>query len=483
MDITVNMANRRNGPQRKLMGKEYTINCIKGESVLEALRRQGIAINSLCGGRGSCGKCRVLLDETGMNEPSYDELTLMSEDDNSLGVRLACYTIAQKDVDKVTVTIVDDPDDGAPILTDTDELFARNDTTVRKHGTFAAIDLGTTTLAAKFVKDGKAVFTTSRRNSQCSYGADVMSRNEVSINGWSSELKTCIENDINALFAEFPEQPQRLIMAGNTTMIHLLMGYPVDGLVKYPFKPHYSGWHKFAYPTPDGAVPCTILPNLSAYIGGDVISGLYYCDFAWDNRVNLFVDLGTNGEMAIGNRDMILTASAAAGPAFEGTPINVATDVIKCMADLRRNGIIDENGLLKDPYFDTGYHYETEGSYTTITQEDIRNIQMAKSAIRAGISVLMDRYGVNSHNIGHLYLAGGMGHGLDIESAVTIGLIPGDLADKVVPVGNSSLAGCIKYGNLSRDDGDIDDILGVSEEILLSNEDDFSALYYENMMF
>ena len=82
-----------------------------------------------------------------------------------------------------------------------------------------------------------------------------------------------------------------------------------------------------------------------------------------------------------------------------------------------------------------------------------------------------------------MYLAGGMGHGLDIESAVSIGLFPSDLAEKIVPVGNASLAGCIKYGNLLRDDGDIDDILSVSQEILLSNEEDFSPLYYENMLF
>ena len=419
-----------------------------------------------------------------MNEPSYDELTLMSEDDNSQGIRLACFTIAGQDIDEVRVTVTDDPDEGAPILTDSEELFMKRGSSEHRRGTFAAIDLGTTTLAAKLIKDGETIYTTSRHNSQASYGADVISRIEVSINGWSSELQTCIANDIDALLAEFPEQPERLIMAGNTTIIHLLMGYPVDGMVKYPFRPHYSGWHKYAFRTADGgAVPCTILPNLSAYIGGDIISGLYYCDFAWDNRVNLFVDLGTNGEMAIGNRDMILTASAAAGPAFEGTPINVATDVVKCMADMKRAGIIDESGLLKDPYFDTGYHYESAGSTTTITQQDIRNIQMAKSAIRAGITILMDKYGVNSHNIGHMYLAGGMGQGLDIDSAVSIGMFPADLAQKAMPVGNSSLAGCIKYGNLLRDDGDIDDILNVSQEILLSNEEDFPPLYYENMLF
>lgn len=472
------------------MSREYSINCKKNETVLEAMRRQGIAVNALCGGRGSCGKCRIIIDESDMNEPSYDELTLMSEDDNSLGVRLACFTIAGQDIDEVEVTVVDDPDAGAPILTDSEVVFKRTVSTVHRQGTFAAIDLGTTTLAAKFIRDGKPVYTASRHNSQSGYGADVLSRSEASINGHSDELRICLENDINTLISEFPEQPERLIMAGNTTIIHLLMGYPLDGMVKYPFRPHYSGWHKYAFRTVNGAVPCTVLPNLSAYIGGDIISGLYYCDFAWDNRINLFVDLGTNGEMAIGNRDRILTASAAAGPAFEGTKINVATDVVKCMAELRRNGIIDENGLLKEPYFETGYSYHDpsrtnpgSNGYVLISQQDIRDIQMAKSAIRAGITVLLDRYGISPADISNMYLAGGMGHGLDIDSAVSIGLFPEALADKAVAVGNSSLAGCIKYGNLLRDDGDVDDILNVSQEILLSNETDFTELYYEHMMF
>lgn len=428
-----------------------------------------------------------------MNEPSYDELTLMSEDDNSLGVRLACFTIAGCDIDEVTVTVLDDPDEGAPVLTDTSFLstgISRNHNIPSRTGTFAAIDLGTTTLAAKLIKDGKVIYTASRHNSQAGYGADVISRCEAAIKGNAQELRLCLERDINALIDEFPEFPECLIMAGNTTIIHLLMEYPVNGMTSYPFKPHYSGWHKYAFRTSNGGIPCTILPNLSAYIGGDIISGLYFCDFAWDNRINLFVDLGTNGEMAIGNRDRILTASAAAGPAFEGTQINVATDVVRCMAELRRNGIMDENGLLKDPYFDSGYPYHNASDtgaggdgYVLISQQDIRDIQMAKSAIRAGITVLLNRYGVFPENINHLYLAGGIGHGLDIDSAVSIGLFPAALADKVVTVGNASLAGCIKFGSLVRDDGDIDDILNVSQEILLSNDNDFTELYYEHMMF
>lgn len=473
----------------KNMGNDYNINCKKGETVLEALQRQGITINAMCGGHHSCGKCRVFLNESDMSEPSYEEIALMSEDDNANRVRLACFVRAIRDIDYIRVNIPDDPDKGASILTDAAGFISESlSTSSCKQMSFAAFDLGTTTLATKLINNGSIIYTGSRHNSQAGYGADVVSRSEASINGNADDLRHCLEDDINSLIREFPRRPELLVMAGNTTMIHLLMGYPLDKMVNFPFSPYFSGWHRYAFQTPGGTIPCTILPNLSAYIGGDIISGLYYCGFAQSENINLFVDLGTNGEMAIGNRNRILTASAAAGPAFEGTPINVATDVVKCMADLRRTGIIDENGLLKDPYFDDGYCYEApsgtiNGGCVTITQQNIRDIQMAKSAIRAGITILMNRYGVLPDEISNMYLAGGMGHGLDIESAVSIGLFPKELADIAVPVGNSSLAGCIKYGNQPNDDVFIDNLLSVSQEILLSNDEDFCSLYYEHMMF
>ena len=232
-------------------------------------------------------------------------------------------------------------------------------------------------------------------------------------------------------------------------------------------------------------IPWTILPNLSSFIGGDIIAGLYYCDFIDTDRVNLFVDLGTNAELALGNRQHILTSSAAAGPAFEGKKLSIATDVIKCMAELRREGIFDENGVLKDPFFENGYEYRIPGTdrYVTVTQKDIRDIQIAKSAIRAGIEVLMRLYGVSIKNIGKMFISGGIGHGLDIRSAVEIGLIPKELESKVTPAGNTSLAGAIKYGDNNFNDADIEKVISISEEIRLSEEKEFSELYYEYMQF
>ncbi len=465
-----------------LMNKDYVINCRKNETVLSALRRQGITIKAFCNGRQKCGKCRIMLDETGMCEPSYEEMRLLSEEENSAGVRLACFVYpTDADIDDITITVLDELENDAPILTETGSA---NSEVPASHETFAAFDLGTTTIAVKLIKAGEEIYLSSCRNSQCSYGADVISRSEASIGGQSKELAACLRKDIDSLIDDFPVTPDRLIFSGNTTIIHLLMDYPLDELVNFPFKPYRTGWIKEDYITSDGEeFPCVILPPQSAYIGADIVSGLYYCDFATSDKISLFVDLGTNGEMAIGNRRRILTASAAAGPAFEGTRINVATDVVKCMAQLRNSGIIDENGLLKDPYFDTGYPYDTGNGIATITQRDIRDIQMAKSAIRSGLEILISRYGISPPDIDTLYLAGGMGYSLDIESALSIGLFSEEFRYRAVPAGNTSLAGCIKYGLSGCDDTAIDAILNVSQEIVLSNESDFSAKYFEYMLF
>ena len=465
------------------MNREYTINCKQNETVLDALRRQGITIKAFCNGHQKCGKCRVLLDETDLCEASYGEMKLLSDDENARGVRLACFAVPNSaDMDELKVTILDELENDAPILTESGYTDKTYGTSIN---TFAAFDLGTTTIAAKLIRSGKDIYTGTCRNSQCSYGADVLSRSEASIGGAGDVLAACIRKDIDSLLDEFPVTPEHLVFAGNTTIIHLLMNYPLDKMVVYPFTPYRTGWIRDRYITGDGEeFDCTIIPAQSAYIGGDIVSGLYYCDFASSDRVSLFVDLGTNGEMAIGNRYRILTASAAAGPAFEGTHINVATDVIKCMAQIRNSGIIDENGLLKDAYFDSGYPYNTgNGHPVIIRQNDIRDIQMAKSAIRSGLEILMERYGAAPGDIDRLYLAGGMGYGLDIDSALSIGLFPPELRDKAVPAGNTSLAGCIRYGVSERDDTPINNILKASQEIVLSNEPDFSDKYYEYMMF
>ena len=226
---------------------------------------------------------------------------------------------------------------------------------------------------------------------------------------------------------------------------------------------------------------------------------------------NMFIDLGTNGEMALGNKDKMIVTSTAAGPAFEGGRIscgigsvdgavcgvNLKTGTLKTIADkppvglcgtgiielvseLLDEKIIDKTGLLNDDYFINGYKIAED---VVFTQNDIRQVQMAKSAVRAGIDVLAKSWGTELSQIDTVYLAGGFGYGLSIEKACNIGILPREFLGKTKVIGNSSLGGCIKYAE--RQDGDerIGRIKEISSEISLGNSEDFEKLYIEYMNF
>lgn len=456
--------------------QSYSILSKNGESLLETLRRQGIQVSASCNGRGTCGKCRVQITK-GQTDTTERDKQFFSNEELSDGWRLAC---AARPTGPCTVFVPDTEDKKNAILT----AYEASANTVAGDSLFAAIDLGTTTIAAQLIKGSQVLSTASCLNSQCSYGADVVSRSEVSLRGDGEALKNTVQGDIHRLLNELISETdyqriEHVLISANTTMMHLFMGYPCDGLTCFPFTP-------FSLEAQTGeieGIPFTFLPGISAYVGSDIVSGLFSCGFHKNKDVCLFVDLGTNGEMAIGNQSRILCTSAAAGPAFEGTKLSMATDVVKAMAELLDKGIMDETGLLADVYFDDGYPYDVNGTKILITQKDIRNFQMAKSAISAGITLLIQNYGIDVTDISTLYLAGGMGHSLDVEAAAKLGLLPSQLTKRAVSVGNCSLKGVILYGQSGCPKSELDQIISLSSEIILSNEPDFQQLYFNGMMF
>ncbi|MBQ8040347.1 MAG: DUF4445 domain-containing protein, partial [Lachnospiraceae bacterium] len=160
------------------------------------------------------------------------------------------------------------------------------------------------------------------------------------------------------------------------------------------------------------------------------------------------------------------------------------TGVVEVTAELVKNGIVDETGLLDDDYFDNGFFLAKtkDGKDITFSQKDIREIQLAKAAIRAGIETLLLRYGITAGQVAKVYLAGGFGYQLDVKKAVLIGLLPETLSDRIEAVGNSSLAVAVKYLQ-NRDNSDLKKIVSVSKEVTLANDADFNAFYMGAMMF
>ena len=424
---------------------EGTFSLSKGENVLSVLIEQGLFDVSHCGGHGTCGKCAVCF-ATGAPLPLPADRRRFSPGELRDGWRLACMAKPQMDClirlpqRRETEFILDRTLLGG--------LGKHLQTTCDERETVAVADLGTTSIVVLLVekRTGRILSTYKRMNPQRRYGADVISRMEHAMGGKQAELSGLVNDVLAEAIGQWQKQghaPQRIYLAGNTVMIHLLNEYPVDGLSKAPFVPVTTDAVPFAIAGVEG----TALPGISAFVGGDITAGMLVCRETMKKdgvRRALLIDLGTNGEMVLFTETKDYCTATAAGPAFEGGFGNVifGSDVIRITASLLEREIIDGTGLLAEPYFENGFH---EGG-VCIRQEDIRALQMAKAAVFAGIRILMEEAGISETEIERVYLAGGFGFRLDIQSACAIGLIPSVWRERTVAAGNTALAGAYLYG-------------------------------------
>ena len=483
-------------------------------NIAEYLRDNSIYVPLQCGGNGTCGKCKVYVE--------------------GLGEVLACKTEMPKDLGLEDIRVLwESEEDIAGITVGLDGMSEDDNSSepeleAKKPGRMEiAVDIGTTTIAVALVGgDGDIVDTRTAINHGRSYGADVISRIEAACSGKLEEMRKLLVSDINALIDGIifrnhvdVKNIDRIAIAGNTTMLHILRGYDCSGLGKYPFKTA-----NLEKETVDGStllgkdewlgVDVVILPGISTYVGADIVAGLLSIwDDIKEDEISLFLDLGTNGEMALGNRNRLLVASTAAGPAFEGgrishgvasipgaicdvevvglrrikcrtiddkTPIGICgSGLISAVRALKELGVIDETGAFID-----GAHGVSDKGYELcagicITQQDIREFQMAKSAVRAGIQVLVERLGIDVGDIKQAYIAGGFGYALNIQAALDVELLPADLACEVKAAGNTSLGGAIRA--LKAEEGLAKAIRQVAEEVVLADDVLFAEKYIEYM--
>ena len=499
------------------MGHRIRIeNTAEGTSILQALQARGEYILAPCGGNGTCGKCRVRFVQDPPT-PSQADRKVLTEAEIADGVRLACRTAAvqgavieieagdEKQMDVASGFTLDVASGRVPVQRDI--VDGEKDT--EEGGTIAAaVDIGTTTIAMSAVDigSGRILGTSTGINHQRSWGADVISRMEASNQGKGALLQKSIRADLDLLREELGlAQDARMVISGNSTMEHLLQGLSCETLGVAPYTPVDISLHEYEN--------MTILPGISTFVGADIVSGIVACGIDQSEEICILVDLGTNGEMAIGNRNRIISASTAAGPAFEGgnigcgvagipgavssveitdgearvetigglPPVGLCgTGVLETVYELLKEELVDEAGLLDDEYFDDGFPV-AEG--IVFTNKDVREVQLAKSAVRAGLEVLLEEYGADYDQIGKLYIAGGFGQKINLEKAVGIGLLPEELLDRMVPVGNSSLAGAVMA---ACDPSVLERMRAVgenAEETALAENPLFSDLYMDNMFF
>lgn len=511
--------------------REVMIAFEEGQTVHEIMKRNGTYQSAPCGGRGICGKCKIHVLDGELPITEQDRLHF-SEEELRNGMRLSCCAYP-----KESLTIAMDTEEQFQVVTvgdrQNDGLETEQDD--KEYG--FAIDIGTTTIVVELVhrKTGRIIDAVGEVNQQRAYGADVIARisscNEGNLEKLSGMVREQLKKMMLTIWKKFctsdalERKFSSIVIAGNTTMCHILMGYSCEQLGVYPFTPvniqtiHVSSKELFGEEVPSCMV--TVLPSISTYVGGDIVSGLVACDFHKSLNVSVLLDLGTNGEMAIGNRERILVTSAAAGPAFEGgniscgigsvpgaiqavslatqagehhfevrtiedkLPIGICgSGVIETVAELLEAEIIDETGSLDEDYFDDGVLLaKAECGEIRFTQKDVREIQMAKSAVFSALNLLVKRYGTTMEHIDKVYLAGGFGFYINLEKAFYIGLLPREWKEKIVQVGNSALQGAVRMVVNEDCIGDMERLVSCSDELSLASDKEFSELYMENMFF
>ncbi|WP_162300594.1 ASKHA domain-containing protein [Anaerosacchariphilus polymeriproducens] len=508
------------------MNQGTLIEIKKGQNLLEGLRQAGIAQATYCGGVGLCGKCKICLLD-GKLEISMEDRKFFSSAELKKGYRLACKAVP---VDECKVLLLQEQEQEFSIISHYEKKSEKNEFEYDNEYVIG-IDIGTTTLVFQLVGKNtkKVLHTHTAMNHQRDFGADVISRIKASNEGKKEQLCKIIRSDLRKGIQELlsnkefkKENVKSIAVGANTTMVHLLMNYSCESLGEYPFTPVNISTIRTdcraLLGMEDIKAEIIILPGISTFIGGDIISGLYKYNFYKMDETSVFIDLGTNGEIVVGNKNRILCTSTAAGPAFEGGYISCGvgsiqgaicnvditkegldirtignkpavgicgTGVVEIVSELVRAGLVDETGLLESTYFKEGYPLGSDRQRRKLnfTQKDIRELQLAKAAVRAGIEILLKRFGVTYEQIDKIYLAGGFGYKIDIKKAILIGLLPAEFCGRIQAVGNSSLAGAVEYLFDEEAGLKIDKMIDVAEEISLSKDDDFNEYYMQYMMF
>jgi uncharacterized 2Fe-2S/4Fe-4S cluster protein (DUF4445 family) len=405
-----------------------------------------------CGGESACGGCkvRVLQGDVPVTAAMRDAL---SEDEIRQGWRLACCALSPGRV------VVEVEQWSLPVLTDEARVPPLEPMDPRAgHG--AVIDLGTTTLVAQVVdlESGEVLGVETALNPQARYGADVMSRLQYDLRQ-PGELGRVIRQALGRMLGGEPLR--EVLVAGNTAMHHLFCGLDVEPLTRAPFLSPTLGGQRFADWELGWPGPAVFLPCLGGFVGSDLLCGIVATDLDERSGPCALVDIGTNGEVVVGSANGILCASTAAGPAFEGgrigagmragtgavDAVHVCDGALACHVigggaarGICGSGLVDAAACAIELGF-VGANGRLAGAGISmpladgiaLTQADIRELQLAKGAMAAGLLMLA------GGGVEKLYLAGTFGNYIRRSSARSIGLLPVDLP--VEPVGNSSLRG------------------------------------------
>ena len=416
------------------------VQCEKGSNLYTVLINSGAVINAPCGGKGTCGKCEVFVECVG----TVTSCNFTVENDISVTIPEA----SKSKIKSAGLLRAVQSDNDSPEI---------------------AVDIGTTTVVAYLIIAGKIIDTESALNSQKPYGDDVITRIKYTMENQdgTERLSKIITNQIKEMTDRLSERngitPRTIVIVGNTVMLHLYANISPVSIGVSPFTPVFTDIKEI-----DTTV---LMPSISGYVGADTVAAVLASGMHLSDEICLLIDIGTNGEIALGNKDGILTCAAAAGPAFEGAQISCGaggvsgavnsvkinngaityttiddkppvgicgSGILEVTAEMLREGIIDETGYFEDEEL-------IIADNVTITDGDIRQVQLAKAAIAAGVNTLLRTRGISVDDVARCYLAGGFGSYMNTQSACDIGLIPSGLSNRITSLGNAAGMGAVLW--------------------------------------
>ncbi|MFY9152882.1 MAG: ASKHA domain-containing protein [Prolixibacteraceae bacterium] len=459
-----------------------------------------------CGGKGTCGKCKVRLldgqiDCTENHRQKLEKLGLAND------WRLACYSRCTSDISLEIEQF------NHLILADETEFeFSPQE------GFGVAVDLGTTTIVAQLIdlSTAKVLAVESILNPQVKFGADLISRIQACMDGNAEEMtrliRTAIGSMIEIMLKKSDHDLQKIILVGNTAMQLIFSNEDVSPLSMYPFRienrsmkffsPEELGW-KFQVKE-----SIRFYPSIGSFVGSDILAGIAATEIHLQERYTALIDLGTNGEIVIGNKKRIVCASTAAGPAFEGANISMGMRAVTGAISnlILKNGkmeasvigntppkgicgsaLIDAVALLRDQELigmfgeiNSGEKQISIAGKVYLTQKDINEFQLAKAAIAAGLTILAKSLEIQLSDIDRVYLAGGFGTYINLAHVVKTGMIELQ-EEKIHKMGNTALIGAKMF--LFSNPEITSEILKKTSHINLEGDPDFQDIYVDKMLF
>lgn len=500
--------------------KSKQVEITPGTPLDEVLRSLSIAPAMPCGGNHLCGKCRIVASGV-LSEMTEDEKKFLSPADIEQGIRLACFAAVRGDC---TIHIHNDS-------VETLSWMRMPEIHPNGSGLGAAVDIGTTTIAMRLYNcsNGQLLGEALEGNRQASFGADVISRIGEANEGNADLLRDTIRHQLSDMIVDCMRQAgvsylDQAVVTGNTTMLHFYEGLDASGIAMAPFTPSSLFGGVSGASLADA--PVYLPPCIGSYVGADIVCALLSSGIPQHpKQLALLADLGTNGEIALMKDGVIYCCSTAAGPAFEGAGLHQGMrasqgavtgvsleadgtvrlsvlgggeavgicgsgilDALRVMLDLN---ILDDTGVIDEEYEGQGEITEWDnqpawclpGTHVLITQRDIRQIQLAKSAVCAGIRTLLDQVDVQPEDVETFYIAGGFGHSMRAQSAARIGLFPEELLDAVQIIGNGALGGASMLLLDSRFQQQAEQTAAMAQELELSASETFMDFYVDGMLF